>query len=83
MHKRSAEAWSAKAFSSAHWGRVRSAFRGRSEPIAHTAAVGVAPGDWRALLAATTMLAITAAVAAYLPARRASRVDPMQVLSAE
>jgi putative ABC transport system permease protein len=44
---------------------------------------GVAPGDWRALLAAATMLAITAALAAYLPARRASRVDPMQVLRAE
>jgi hypothetical protein len=44
---------------------------------------GVAPADWRALLAAAAMLAIAAAVAACLPARRASRVDPMQVLRAE
>jgi putative ABC transport system permease protein len=44
---------------------------------------GVAPGDWRALLVAATMLGMTAALAAYLPARRASRVDPMQVLRAE
>ena len=44
---------------------------------------GVAPGDWRALLIAAAMLGMTAALAAYLPARRASRVDPMQVLRAE
>jgi hypothetical protein len=44
---------------------------------------GVAPGDWRALLAAAAMLGMTATLAAYLPAHRASRVDPMQVLRAE
>jgi predicted permease len=44
---------------------------------------GVQPGDWRALLGAITMLTLMAAVAAYLPARRASQIDPMRVLRAE
>jgi ABC-type antimicrobial peptide transport system permease subunit len=41
---------------------------------------GTEPGDWRALLAAAAVLFVTAALAAYVPARRASRTDPMQVL---
>lgn len=44
---------------------------------------GVQPGDWRALLGAVTMLTLMAAVAAYLPARRASQIDPIRVLRAE
>jgi putative ABC transport system permease protein len=44
---------------------------------------GVQPGDWRSLAAAVAMLMVMAAAAAYLPARRASRIDPMRVLRAE
>jgi ABC-type lipoprotein release transport system permease subunit len=44
---------------------------------------GVQPGDWRALLGAITMLTLMAVIAAYLPARRASQIDPMHLLRAE
>ncbi len=41
---------------------------------------GVAPVDAATMAAAAVFLALIAAVAAYLPARRASRVDPMIAL---
>jgi putative ABC transport system permease protein len=44
---------------------------------------GVQPSDLTAHAGAVTMLVAIAALAAYLPARRASRVDPMLALRAE
>jgi ABC-type antimicrobial peptide transport system permease subunit len=44
---------------------------------------GVAPTDAVANGSAVAALVLIAALAAYLPARRASRVDPMQALRAE
>jgi putative ABC transport system permease protein len=41
---------------------------------------GVEPGDPLTLAAVTTALAIVAAVAAFIPARRASQVSPMRAL---
>jgi putative ABC transport system permease protein len=41
---------------------------------------GVTPTDPATLAAVTALLVATAAAAAYLPARRATRVDPVQVL---
>lgn len=41
---------------------------------------GVAPQDPPILAAAFAVLLLAAMVAAYLPARRAARVDPMTVL---
>ena len=44
---------------------------------------GVAPYDPRVLITAAAILIVTAAAANWLPARRASRVDPMRSLRAE
>jgi putative ABC transport system permease protein len=44
---------------------------------------GVVPHDARVLLAATAILVTTAVLANWLPARRASRVDPVRSLRAE
>jgi putative ABC transport system permease protein len=41
---------------------------------------GVSPTDPVTLAAVAVLLLTTAAVAAYLPARRATQVDPVQVL---
>jgi ABC-type antimicrobial peptide transport system permease subunit len=43
--------------------------------------VGVAPADPLAFVAGAVMLVGVAAVAAYLPAYRASRIEPMTALS--
>lgn len=44
---------------------------------------GVAPGDPVTLAVASTLLAGIAALASWIPARRASRVDPAEVLRSE
>jgi len=44
---------------------------------------GVAPHDPLLLATACCIIALTAVVAAYLPARRAASIDPMQALRAE
>jgi hypothetical protein len=44
---------------------------------------GVSPHDVKNLVAVTALLLLCGLVAAYVPARRASRVDPMQALRGE
>jgi putative ABC transport system permease protein len=44
---------------------------------------GVTPNDPRAIAAATAVLALVACAAGFLPARRASRLDPLRVLRHE
>ena len=44
---------------------------------------GVPPWDPLAILGATTTLALTTLLAGYIPARRASRIDPARTLQAE
>jgi ABC-type antimicrobial peptide transport system permease subunit len=41
---------------------------------------GIAPGDPLTLVIASTLLIAIAALACWIPARRASRVDPAEVL---
>jgi ABC-type antimicrobial peptide transport system permease subunit len=44
---------------------------------------GVAPGDPATLVATALLLGVVAVVAAYLPARRAASIDPIETLRAE
>lgn len=47
------------------------------------AACGVRPLDALSLIGSLTVLAIAVSLAAWLPARRAASVDPMQALRTE
>jgi putative ABC transport system permease protein len=51
--------------------------------VAASQLFGLAPTDSRAIAAAVLFLALTVFGASYLPARRASRVDPVVALRAE
>jgi ABC-type antimicrobial peptide transport system permease subunit len=44
---------------------------------------GVSPADPMAIGAAVSILAVVALIAAWIPAARASRVDPIQALRTE
>jgi predicted permease len=44
---------------------------------------GVQPADWKSVAVALAVLMIIAALSAWIPARRASRVDPMVALRSE
>jgi putative ABC transport system permease protein len=44
---------------------------------------GVAPGDPLTLVGASVLLVAVAALASWIPARRASRVDPVEALRAD
>jgi ABC-type lipoprotein release transport system permease subunit len=55
----------------------------RPLPVAEPERLGVEAGDALALVAAATVLIAVTLVAAHIPARRASRVNPMSVLRYE
>ena len=48
-----------------------------------TLALGIEPTDVMSLVAAVVMLSLVALVASYLPARRATAVDPITALRTE
>ena len=52
-------------------------------PLFAAGSISVRPPDAAVLVPVAGLIAIVAAAAALVPARRASRADPMQVLRAE
>lgn len=52
-------------------------------PVIRSQLFGIAPHDYSTLLLASAFIALVAAVAAYLPARRAARLDPLAALREE
>jgi ABC-type antimicrobial peptide transport system permease subunit len=44
---------------------------------------GVQPGDWQSVAAGVAVLVIVAGISAWIPARRASRLDPLIALRSE
>ena len=52
-------------------------------PLVRSQLFGVEPDDPATLIGATLLLLAVASAAAYLPARRASRTDPMMALRHE
>ncbi|MBA2303150.1 MAG: FtsX-like permease family protein [Acidobacteria bacterium] len=51
--------------------------------LARTFLFGLTPGDLMTLTAAVVVLTVVAVVAGYIPARRASQVEPMVALRVE
>ena len=51
-----------------------------SSSIVESLLFGLKPNDPRAIAAAATVMVIVALAAAYIPARRASRIDPVTAL---
>ena len=51
--------------------------------VLRAAFADVAPWDPVTLMAVVTLLMVVALMASYLPARRASRIDPMPALRAQ
>jgi ABC-type antimicrobial peptide transport system permease subunit len=54
-----------------------------AERLVHGLLFGVSPGDPSSILTASGVLLVSAAVAAWLPATRASHVDPVVALRCE
>ena len=57
--------------------------RARGVEAAHEAAVRVSPADPISMVGSAALLLIVALIAAYVPARHATRVDPVQALRAD
>lgn len=56
---------------------------GASTRLMHSILFGVSATDWRAFAGAALVLGVVATMSAYLPARRASRLNPLVALRSE